>query len=98
MFNPFSRNETPSNLDWTLSVLYSRLGSYETDTKEYANVIDQIVKLEKLKNETHSSWTPSPDAVIGAVASIGGILLIIHAEHLGSVTSKAIGFVRKATN
>jgi len=41
------------------------------------------------------SWKPSPDAIIGAVASVAGIVLVLHYEKLGVVTSKALGFVGK---
>jgi hypothetical protein len=41
------------------------------------------------------SWRPSPDAVVGAAASVIGIAAILHYEKLGVVTSKALGFVNK---
>lgn len=45
--------------------------------------------------ETRRSWKPSPDAIVGAAASVIGILFILHYEKLGVVTSKAVGFVGK---
>jgi hypothetical protein len=47
--------------------------------------------------EMRRSWKPSPDAVVGAAASVVGILLVLHYEKLGVVTSKALGFVGRMT-
>jgi hypothetical protein len=47
--------------------------------------------------ELRRSWKPSPDAVIGAAASVAGILLVLHYEKIGVITSKALGFVGKMT-
>jgi hypothetical protein len=47
------------------------------------------------EKEKDRSWKPSPDAVIGAAASIVGILAVLHYEKLGVVTSKALGFIGK---
>jgi hypothetical protein len=98
MFDRIFKN-APSAIDEKIADLYSDLAGYEAHTDDYSNVIDQIVKLTKLKKEAGSpSWAPSPDAVVGAVASIGGVLLILNYEKLDNVTSKALGFVRKAVN
>jgi len=45
--------------------------------------------------ETLRSWKPSPDAIVGAAASVIGILFVLHYEKLGVVTSKALGFIGK---
>lgn len=41
------------------------------------------------------SWKPSPDAIVGAAASVVGILFVLHYEKLGVITSKALGFIGK---
>lgn len=47
--------------------------------------------------ESRRSWKPSADAVVGAAASVAGILLVLHYERIGVITSKALGFVSKMT-
>lgn len=57
------------------------------------------IELDKEKfaseREDVRSWKPTPDAVVGAVASVAGILFVLHYEKLGVITSKALGFVGK---
>lgn len=63
------------------------------------NIDCDKVRLDKEKfvaeQEKLRSWKPSPDAVVGAAASVVGILFVLHFEKLGVVTSKALGFVGK---
>jgi hypothetical protein len=47
------------------------------------------------EQEKDRSWKPSSDAVVTAAASVLGILLVLHYEKIGIVTSKALGFVNK---
>lgn len=49
----------------------------------------------KLEHELKSVWYPSPDALVGAAASILGVVAILHFEKLGVITSKALSFVGK---
>lgn len=99
MFTPFSKNEAPSAIDEKIAQLHSVLDGLDEFSDEYAAVVDQIVKFEKLKNDIKSpSWTPSPDAVLAAVATIGTTILVLHYEKLGAVTSKAFGFIGKMKN
>jgi hypothetical protein len=48
-----------------------------------------------LEQEKTRTWKPSPDAIVGAAASVVGIVLVLHYEKLGVVTSKALGFLGK---
>jgi hypothetical protein len=58
---------------------------------------DRKVHLDEDKfvadQEKQRSWKPSPDAIVGAAASVIGILAILHHEKFNVVTSKALGFV-----
>lgn len=47
------------------------------------------------EKEKENSWKPSPDAVVGAAASVLGILLVLNYEKLNVITSKAVGFIGK---
>jgi ElaB/YqjD/DUF883 family membrane-anchored ribosome-binding protein len=57
------------------------------------------VKLEEdafaAAQQKERSWKPTPDAVVGAAASVFGILMVLHYEKVGVVTSKALGFIGK---
>ena len=55
--------------------------------------LEDIKTLHNLNQKKR--WVPSPDAVLSACASVGGILLILHYEQLHPVVSKAVGFVSK---
>lgn len=92
---PFARKQSVPALDAKIADLYSELAGHEAHTEEASNIIDQIVKLEKLRTETTKPWIPSPDATVAAVGSIASVILILNYEKLGAVTSKAIGFVSK---
>lgn len=94
MFN-FNKNDEIDLLQQTIDNLHSELAGHEAETEEYARIADQIVKLTNLQNQTTHSWKPSPDALVGAAGSVLGIILILHYEKLGVVTSKALGFIGK---
>lgn len=75
---------------------------FEKIKTQNENVRLEDEKLEHERNvfahakETALSWKPSPDAIVGAAASVLGILTIIHHEKIGVITSKALGFVGKS--
>jgi hypothetical protein len=80
-------------IDDVLSDLRDR---FTSDSEEYSDAADNLIKLMKLKKEINPSWRPSPDALVGAIGSISGILLILNFEKLGVITSKALTFVGKS--
>lgn len=96
---PFVKTETtPDLIQEAIENLYRELNVH--DAEEYDNITNQIVKLTELQNKLQlsKSWRPSPDALVSAVASITGVVLILNFEKLGIVTSKAMGFVGKMKN
>jgi len=66
----------------------------DTDSKEYANLVDQVVKLHALK-EAEKPQSMSLDAKATIFANLTGILLILNHERAGIVTSKALSFITK---
>lgn len=71
-------------------------------SEEEVRINQRKIKLDEAifaaAQEKDRSWKPSPDAVVGAAASVVGILLVLHYEKLGDiVTSKAFGFIGKFT-
>lgn len=91
----FDKKPHDEALDTAISDVLDEMNGLNSDTEEYAAAADQLVKLMKLKKEINPSWRPSPDALVGAAGSVLGILLILHFEKLGVVTSKALSFVTK---
>lgn len=94
MQNPFEKK--PTQLDDIIEELVNFLKTADKNSTEYAHVTDQLVKLYNLRDNTTSKRRVSPDALIGAAASLGGISLILFWEHAHPVVSKALGFVKKA--
>lgn len=95
MFN-FDNKSHEDALDEALSDLLEDLqGGVGTEPEHYTATAENFIKLYKLKKETNPSWRPSPDAIIAAGGSVLTVLLILHYEKLGVVTSKALSFVGK---
>jgi hypothetical protein len=97
MWNFTNKPQTEA-LDETIDDLLSELKVMEGADEDYAPTTDNLIKLMKLKQEFNPVWRPSPDAVVGAVSSIAGILLILHYEKINVVASKALSFVGKMKN
>jgi hypothetical protein len=89
----FTRKLQPrSKLDEAIDDLLDRMlsGSFEPD--KYAKMVDQLVKLYKLK-EIETPRRVSPDTLAMIAGNIIGIVLILGHERANVITSKAIGFV-----
>ena len=90
----FKKTKEPTDLDHALHRAHGQLKNHDADTKEYAQIVDQIVKLqtlqaaEKPKPISKDTW-----ATVGA--NLAGILIIVAYEHSHVVTTKALGFVPK---
>lgn len=62
----------------------------------YHQMIQDLDRLGAAKERIAPAKKPvSKDAIIGAVASIAGILVIVAAEHASPLLSKAFSFVPK---
>lgn len=70
------------------------LHNHTPESEEYARLLDQSVKLHKMKTETQPR-RPSPDTLILVAANILGILLVTRYERENIVTSKAFGLILK---
>lgn len=90
------KDDTPSPLDAEIAVLLSKLDQITAkDSDEYATIIERLTELHKLKPEVKASAKLSPDTALAVAANIAGILMIIHHERVGVLTSRAIGFIIK---
>lgn len=85
----------PTPLDQAIDSVLIDMNSVNSDSKEYASMADQLVKLMKLKKDVAPSWRPSADTLALVVGNLAGILLILNFERAGVVASRAVGFVLK---
>lgn len=85
----------PSNLDMVIDNALDSFGEVSIGTPEYAEKVDQVTKLYKLK-EMDSSKHVSADTKAIVIGNLAGIALILAYERAHVVTSKALGFVMKS--
>jgi hypothetical protein len=89
---PFAKE--PSQLDIALNRAYAALSNLQETDEQYAQILDHIVKLHKMKNDERTSQV-SPDTWATIGANLVGILLIIRHEHVNVITSRAMNLVTK---
>lgn len=87
---PKRKSKLQMEIDQTLT----ELQNYKPDTKEYAQITDQIVKLHKMKAD-EKPYTVSPDTLALIAANLIGIVMILKHERADIITSKAMSFVTK---
>jgi len=85
-----SKAHTP--LEFAVNRAIRDLSRYETDSEEYRNALDALVKLHKMKEDERPK-SVSPDTLVAVGANLIGILMIIRHEHVNVVTSRAIGML-----
>lgn len=95
MFTIKKSSSEPTNVDKEINRIYKQMADTPPSTDDYAAMLDQLSKLQKLK-ETETKKQVSPDTWVTAAASIIGILIIVGYEHVHVVGSKALPFVMKA--
>lgn len=94
MFN--KKKDEPTLIDKEITSVVDQMQSVEADSDIYNALLDRLERLYKLKlNQESEKKTVSPDALVAAAASIGGIVLILSYEHANVITSKAMQFVFK---
>lgn len=75
------RTQTESQLDAEINKLLKKLSETQADSKEYAELLERVTKLHKLKTE--ESPRPrriSPDTALVVAANIFGILWLARYE------------------
>lgn len=91
MLNIFKANRM---LEDAIEDALLQLKGLDSDSKEYTDRMEMVVKLYALK-EKNTPKRVSPDTIALIVGSLIQILLILNYEHKDVLTSKAIGFVKK---
>lgn len=88
------KSTTNPDIDIPINALIAAMSTVKPDTDEYAKMVDQLVKLYKLK-EVDASKRVSADTLAIVAANLAGIMMIVGHERAHVVTTKAIGFVQK---
>jgi hypothetical protein len=75
--------------------LLDKMQSFEPDTKEYKDLLDNLKALTPLLPDQPRKETKSisPDTIVNAVTYIFGIVLILNFEKLDVLRSRATGFM-----
>lgn len=90
------RNDETEGLKKAIDDALLELAKTKPNTQEYSSILDKIERLHKLKVPAKEPRKRlSPDAVIGGIVSLAGIVMVVNAEHVGAVTSKAFSIVVK---
>lgn len=82
-------------LNKAITDVHNHLSDYPPESKEYAAMADQLVKLYAQK-ANNPSRRISSDVLLTVSANLLGILVIVGHERANVVTSKALSFVMKA--
>lgn len=86
----------PTLIDKEIESVVEQMQTVEADSDVYNAMLDRLERLHKMKiSEKKEKPSVSPDALVAAAASIGGIALILGYEHANVITSKAMSFVFK---
>lgn len=88
------KKDKRTNLEKEIDRVLSEASYLKPDSKEYAEIVENVEKLYKAKSYEKSS-SVSPDTIATVVGSLLGIGLIIWNEQAHVITSKALGFVIK---
>lgn len=102
-------SEDQPNVDDLLVDAYAYAYGMDPDSDAYQDSLNSIVKLEAIKDtslqtqaaikrqeqQDRTWWRPSGDGMLGAAASVLGILVIVNAERLYPVASKALGMATR---
>lgn len=89
----FTKKQTDPNLEVALAEAYTKLHSHGITTEEFAKTLDQIIKLNKMKDE--SSRRVSPDTLALITANLAGIVMILKHEQVNVIATKAMSLVVK---
>jgi hypothetical protein len=90
----FARAKKPTQLEEAIDKAMQSLDSYGASSEEYAQILDQVAKLHKIKLDEQPDRV-SMDTLAVISANLLGIMLIIRHEHVNVITSRAMNLVIK---
>lgn len=91
-FKFFTKDENKRNLQTEIDSALEEMSVMHVDGEDYTKAADNVEKLFKAKSYEDRL---SKDTLVGAAASVIGILLILNFEKLDAVTSKAMQLLVK---
>lgn len=86
-----------SQLDKVIAEALSQLEAVPAYSDEYIKIVTQIERLTALKTNDRRRQSVSPDTLAIVLGNLAGILIIISHERVNVITTKALGFVMKAS-
>jgi hypothetical protein len=84
----------PTKLETAINRALSELESQDVGSKEYTMIVNDVVKLHKMK-EDEKPDSVSMDTAATIAANILGILLIIRHENVNVISSQAMSKLMK---
>lgn len=84
---------TKDMIDESIKHLVDQMELESPDSDEYRKIAENVKILQEAKAQERPFI--SGDAIVGGLASLGGIVLILNFEKLGVVTSKAMTLLPK---
>lgn len=88
------RSPIVSKLNDEMNVLLDKLEQHRDDPQKYGDIVDRIVKLQKMKSDERLKL-PSLDTALFVGANIFGILWLTRYEKEHVINSKAFGLILK---
>lgn len=95
MKNPFKKNKEKSELEKQIDERIDNLGDTADDVDKDEKAVENLKKLIDARSE-YMGAKINPNTIISAVASIGGIVLVLKHEKFEVITSKAWTLIQKA--
>lgn len=89
------RKDETQNLKEAIDLAVLKLKTLDATSDEYAQIVDQLDKLYKMRITTKPQPVPL-EALIAVGGNLIGIVSIIGFERANVLTSKALGFVLKS--
>lgn len=91
------KKETPeAMLKEEIKDLSKSLRTMDPANPSYQDTLKNLERITELQKELDSCKTKvSPDAILGFIANIGGLVLVLKHEQLNVITSKAFNMVSR---
>lgn len=91
---PWSKLETP--LEKAVANCYKELEELSPADDQYNKIVKNVELLERMQADIKAKRRPSADAILAAVVSIGGIVIIVLVEVYGhAIPTKLLSLLLK---
>lgn len=83
----------PDKLEWEYDAVLHQLATLSADTEEYTTAVNNLKTLQELRR--NPAKCVDVNKVLIVSGNLLGIAMILNFERVGTITSKALGFVIK---